>query len=55
MLYCALVLFLSWRLSIERVVAQPLHLVVFPPGVIAIGGLQIVLYFAIHSDYVYVL
>ena len=48
-------LFLGWGLSTERVVAQPLHLLLFPPGVIAIGGLQIVLYYTIHSDYVYVL
>jgi len=40
MLYCALVLFLGWRLSTERVVAQPLYLLLFPPGVIAIGGLK---------------
>jgi len=40
MLYCALVLFLGWRLSTERVVAQPLHLYLFPPGVNTIGGLQ---------------
>jgi len=40
---CALVLFLGWRLSTECVVAQLLHLLLFPPGVIAIGGLQIVL------------
>ena len=39
----ALVLFLGWELSAERVVAQPLHLLLFPLGVIAIGGLQIVL------------
>jgi len=39
----ALVLFLGWGLSTERVVAQPLHLLLFPPGVNAIGGLQIVL------------
>jgi len=39
----ALVLFLGWRLSTERVVAQPLYLLLFPPGAIAIGGLQIVL------------
>jgi len=36
---CALVLFLGWRLSTERVVAQPLHLLLFPPGVIASGGM----------------
>ena len=24
--------FLAWRLSTERVVAQPLHLYLFPPG-----------------------
>jgi len=40
-LRCALVLFLGWGLSTERVVAQPLPLLLFPPGVIAIGGLQI--------------
>ena len=40
---CALVLFLGWGLSTERVVAQSLHLLLFSPGVIAIGGLQIVL------------
>jgi len=39
----ALVLFLGWRLSTKRVVAQPLHLLLLPPGVIAIGGLQIIL------------
>jgi len=33
-------LFLGWRLSTERVVAQPLHLLLFSPGVIATGGLQ---------------
>ena len=33
MLYCTLVLFWGWRLSIEHVVAQPLHLLPFPPGV----------------------
>ena len=27
---CALVLFWGWRLSTERVVAQPLHLLLFP-------------------------
>ena len=37
---CALVLFLGWGLSTERVVAQPLHLFLFLPGVIAIGGMQ---------------
>ena len=41
MICYALVLFLGWRLSTERVVAQPLHLLLFPPGVIAIGGMQI--------------
>jgi len=30
MLYCALVLFLDWILFTERVVAQPLHLCLFP-------------------------
>jgi len=40
MLYCVLVLFLGWRLSTERVVAQPLHLFLFPAGMIVIGGLQ---------------
>ena len=39
----ALVLFFGWRLSTERVVAQPLYLLLFPPSVIAIGGLQIIL------------
>ena len=38
-LYCALVLFWGWRLSTERVVAQPLHFLLFPPGVIASGGM----------------
>jgi len=33
-------LFWGWRLSTERVVAQPLHLFLFPPGLNAIGGLQ---------------
>ena len=27
-----MVLFLGWGLSTERVVAQPLHLFLFPPG-----------------------
>jgi len=31
---------LGWRLSTECVVAQPLHLFLFPPGVIATVGLQ---------------
>jgi len=34
---------LGWRLSTERVAAQPLYLLLFAPGVIAIGGLQVVL------------
>jgi len=33
MLYCTLVLFWGWTLSTERVVAQPLHLLPFPPAV----------------------
>ena len=38
---CALVLFfLGWGLSTEHVVSQPLHLFLFPPGVVAIGGMQ---------------
>ena len=28
--FCALILFLGWRLSTERVVAQSLHLYIFP-------------------------
>ena len=51
----ALVLFLGWRLSTERVVAQPFYLLLFPPGVIAIGGLQIVLECATHSECVHAL
>jgi len=43
-------LFLGWRLSTERVVAQPLYLLLFPPGVTAIGGPQIVLQCATHSE-----
>jgi len=38
--FYALILFLGWRLSIERVVAQPLHLYLFPLGVNSIGGLH---------------
>ena len=52
---CALVLFLGWGLSTERVVAQPLHLRLFSPGLIAIGGLQIVLQCATHSGCVHAL
>ena len=52
---CALVLFLGWRLSTERVVAQPLYLLLFPSGVTAIGGLQIVLQCATHSKCVHAL
>ena len=40
MLYCALVFFWGWRLSTERVVAQPLHLFPFSPRCESAGDYQ---------------
>jgi len=39
---CALVLFLGWGLSTERVVAQPLHLFLFPRGVEALVLIKLI-------------
>ena len=40
MLYSALVLFLGWTSSIERVVSQPLHLFLSPRGVIVLPVIE---------------
>ena len=39
-LYCALILFWGWRLSTERVVAQPLYLFRFAPRCESAGDYQ---------------
>ena len=54
-IFCALVLFLGWRLSIEHVVAQPLHLFFFPQVWLLLVACRFVLYYATHSKCVRVL
>ena len=47
---CADFVFWAWRLSTERVVAQPLHLYPFPPGVKVLATIGWLLLFTLSRD-----